>query len=387
MMTAPTRSATQGEAMMSESTTREILTPRDDALGLKTITNPSGLSISALPNGAIFAISHRDSGGAQIMINQVLGSPIDGGIGRLWLRVGGENPSVVQLVGPRARVEFATDEARFCWQGETGGIAHTVTLRLDPVATRWFWQVEITNKGDVAIPCDVLLAQDLGLGGRGFLMGSEAYASQYIDHRAAQHSAFGPVVLSRQNLSQGGRDPWHALGCIDGATAFATDAIQLFGPGFRARDEIELAFGTDLPSVVWQHELACPALQSKAETLAPGATANWTFFSQFVADHPEASSDADLARLDGIAEAARSTPVTSFKAAHVVRSLLQDATPLAVLPLDGDHLNALLPDARAGRARQGRTAFLLRAGRHLEPPRGAGREGSAGRPSTWRDRA
>ncbi|MCX5578776.1 GH36-type glycosyl hydrolase domain-containing protein [Kaistia terrae] len=328
---------------MSDTTSREFLTPRDGALGLKTITNPSGLSISALPNGALFAISHRDGGGSQVMINQVLGSPIEGGIGRIWLRIGGKDAHIVQLVGPRARVEFATDEAQFCWQGETRGIAHTVTLQLDPAATRWFWQIEITNNGDTAIPCDVLLAQDLGLGGRGFLMGSEAYASQYIDHRAAQHSTFGPVVLSRQNLSQGGRFPWHALGCINGAAGFATDAIQLFGPDFRARDEIELAFGTDLPSIVWQHELACPTLQSKAKTLAPGATTSWTFFSQFVADHPEASSDSDLARLDDIAEAAGNFPANTLKTAPVARSLLQDALPLAVLPLDDEQLKRLYP--------------------------------------------
>lgn len=328
---------------MSDMTQREFLTPRDDALGLRTLSNPAGLSIAALPNGAIFSITHRAEGGAPVMINQVLGSPIDGGIGRIWLRVGGKTPFLAQLVGPRARVSLAADDSRFVWRGETNGIVHQVTLRLDPDATRWFWHVDVENQSDTEVPCDIVLAQDLGLGGRGFLMGSEAYASQYIDHRAAQHPAFGPVVMSRQNLSQGGRFPWHALGCIEGAVSYATDAIQIFGPDFRSRDEIELGFGTDLPGTVWQHELACPALQSRSATLAPAAKASWTFFSQFVSNHPEASSDDDLGHLDGIVEAAASPTFEAIAPSPAARSLLQDAEPLAVLPLDGADLARLYP--------------------------------------------
>ena len=337
---------------MSDATSREFMTPRDGELGLRTLSNPAGLAISVLPNGALFAITHRE-GGSQTMINQVLGSPVDGGIGRIWLRVGGKAPFIAQLVGPRAQVSLAASESRFVWRGETNGIAHQVTLQLDPAATRWFWHVEIENSGEAEIPCDVVLAQDLGLGGRGFLMGSEAYASQYIDHRAARHPAFGPVVLSRQNLSQGGRFPWHALGCLDGAVSYATDAIQLFGPAFRARDEIELGFGTDLPSTVWQHELACPALQSKPARLTPRGKTSWTFFSQFVPNHPDASSDADLAHLDGIAEAAAAPSPEAIDAAPIARSLLQDAAPLAVSPLDGAALAKLYPERQLEERRDG----------------------------------
>ncbi|MBN9026084.1 MAG: cellobiose phosphorylase, partial [Rhizobiales bacterium] len=167
-----------------------------------------------------------------------------------------------------------------------------------------------------------------------------------------EHPTFGPVVLSRQNLSQGGRFPWHALGCIEGAVAFATDAIQLFGPAFRSRDEIDSPFGTDLPAKVWQHELACPALQSNPATLASGATTYWTFFGHFVADHPLASSDADLARLDGIAA---TVPAVSPAPAPLptVRSLLQDAPVQAVLPLDGDWLARLYPARHLEETRDG----------------------------------
>ena len=64
-------------------------------------------------------------------------------------------------------------------------------------------------------------------------MNNEAYASQYIDHHIAIDPRLGPVVMSRQNLLQNGSYPWILHGCLDGATGFATDALQLFGPQYR----------------------------------------------------------------------------------------------------------------------------------------------------------
>ena len=66
---------------------RNFTTPREDDLGLRRISNLSGLSISVLPNGCVFAIEHQHERG-RTLINQVQGSPLDGGIARLYLRVG-----------------------------------------------------------------------------------------------------------------------------------------------------------------------------------------------------------------------------------------------------------------------------------------------------------
>src|SRR5688500_5016117 len=59
---------------------RTLTTPRDDDLGLRRIANRAGLSIGVLPNGCIFAIEHRHEGRGPTVINQVLGSPLVGGI-------------------------------------------------------------------------------------------------------------------------------------------------------------------------------------------------------------------------------------------------------------------------------------------------------------------
>ena len=179
------------------------ITPRDDDLGLAHIANGAGLSIRLLPNGAIFAIEHA-RGSRRIMINQVLGSPVAGSMGSLYLRIGGEAPAVLPLIGAEAHVRVDAGDDRFVWEGESKGLRHRVTLWLPQDHDAWFWRVEVLNRRDRELPCDAVLIQDLGLGERNFLMGNEAYASQYLDHFVAQ-SRLGPVLMSRQNLSGG---PW-----------------------------------------------------------------------------------------------------------------------------------------------------------------------------------
>src|SRR4051812_43072635 len=69
-------------------------TPRDRDLGLIRIGNRTGLSVSMLPNGSIFMVEHAQ-GDRAIMINQVLGSPIAGRIGRIYARI--RNGALVAL--------------------------------------------------------------------------------------------------------------------------------------------------------------------------------------------------------------------------------------------------------------------------------------------------
>ena len=95
----------------------------------------------------------------------------------------------------------------------------------------WLWRVDVVNRRDSELACDAVFIQDLGLGEQGFLMNNEAYASQYLDHHIAQHPRLNHVLMSRQNLSQGGTYPWAAHGCLQGAAGFATDFRQLMGPG------------------------------------------------------------------------------------------------------------------------------------------------------------
>ncbi len=328
---------------------RSFATPRESDLGLRRISNLSGLSISVLPNGCLFAIEHGHESG-RTLINQIQGSPLCGGIGRLFLRLGAAKPVVVEAVGAGAVVSFGAADDRFAWEGAAAGVRHSVSLWLHPAKNVWLWRVQVENDGAEPVTCDATLVQDVGLGARGFVMGNEAYASQYIDHHVARHPRCGPVVMSRQNLVQGGVHPWVAHGCLEGAAGFATDAMQLLGPACRDAGRIDPV--RDLPSERLQHEVACPMIRSPTVALKPGGQATWTFFGLFEPDHPEASSDADLERIDQVRQAAGAFLPRSVAPGAPVRGLLQDASPLAGLPFDEPALAGRYPE-RAHEERAG----------------------------------
>ena len=204
-----------------------------------------------------------------------------------------------------------------------------MTLWLHPTQNLWLWRLDVSNRGGAAVSCDAIFVQDIGLGDRGFVMGNEAFASQYIDHHVAEHPRLGPLVMSRQNLAQHGRHPWAMHGCLDGAASFATDAAQLFGPAYRDAAAIALPFGQSLPGVRLQQEAACAILQSRPRRLAPGEEAAWTFFGSFEPDHAAPSSDSDLVRIDAIEAALTAHSPAEVPLAAPPRSLLQDALPLS----------------------------------------------------------
>ncbi len=315
---------------MLDSSIEILTTPRRDDLGLLRIANGSGLSVSVLPTGAIFAIEHTEAS-RRIVINQTLALPIADGMARLYLRTGGR-PMVLPVIGPRAPLRVGSSDDRYIWEGEENGVRHRVTLWLHPRLNAWFWLVEVVNERKEELPCDAVLIQDLGLGDQGFLMNNEAYASQYLDNHIAHHPRLNHVLMGRQNLSQGGAHPWATHGCLEGAAGFATDFRQLMGPVYRDADQLGVPFGTDLPSERLQFETACAALQSKPVTVEPGGETSWTFFGFFEPDHPAASSDADLSQIDAIEhaskdwtkrEAALSAPPLSLL--HAARSAVAES--------------------------------------------------------------
>ena len=102
-------------------------TPRDSDLGLKRVSSAAGIAASLLPNGSVFAIEHESQGG-RIMINQLLGSPVGGGISRLYLRLGGAEPSISEAAKARCGVA----EGCIVWEDVAAGIDRRVTLWLAP---------------------------------------------------------------------------------------------------------------------------------------------------------------------------------------------------------------------------------------------------------------
>jgi cellobiose phosphorylase len=324
---------------MLDSSIEILTTPRRDDLGLMRIANESGLSVSVLPTGAIFAIEHTQSN-RRIVINQTLALPIADGMARLYLRLGGHQPTILSLMGPEAGLRVGASDDRYVWEGEGSGVSHRVTLWLHERLNAWFWRVEVVNRRDDELSCDAVLIQDLGLGDQGFLMNNEAYASQYLDHHVAHHPRLNHILMGRQNLSQGGVYPWAAHGCLEGAEGFATDFRQLMGPAYRDADQMGVPFGTSLPSERLQYETACAALQSKAVTLEPGTETSWTFFGFFEPDHPAASSDADLSQIDAVESASKDWSECDVVLSVPPRSLLHGARSAVAETLDDKAIGA-----------------------------------------------
>ena len=324
---------------MLDSSIEILTTPHRDELDLLRIANGSGLSVSVLPTGAIFAIEHTQAN-RRIMINQTLASPIANGMGRLYVRTGGERSTNLAVMGPEAPLHVGSLDDRTVWEGEQRGVGHRVTLWLHPRMNAWFWRVEIANRRDEELPCDAVFIQDLGLGDQGFLMNNEAYASQYMDHYIARHSRLNEVLMARQNLSQGGAHPWAMHGCLEGAAGFATDFRQLMGPAHRDAEQLGVHYGTNLPSERLQYETACAALQSRAVTLEPGGEASWTFFGFYEPDHSAASSDSDLIRIDALEDASEDWTERRVTLAVPPRTLLHDVRFAVAESLDDKAIKA-----------------------------------------------
>ncbi|MBI2496741.1 MAG: hypothetical protein HYV75_02025, partial [Opitutae bacterium] len=265
---------------------------------LAELAAASGLRAQFLPSGALFALRHHET-----MINQLLPGPAEDGLFRLFVRWfdGSSAPAgCAPLAGPG--FAFGADDRTATWRSTPAGRALdcTTTFRLHPQKPAWAWRVQIRNTGATPQTIDLLHAQDLGLADEAAVRNNEAYASQYLDLLPLADAHLGHVILARQNQPMaGGRRPWLALACAQGAAACCTDGWQFFGSDHRLTGEPAAVRLPALPSRRLQYEFALGGLQSRPFTLAPGAAAEITFIAAYAEDHPAASSAADVAALGG----------------------------------------------------------------------------------------
>lgn len=253
------------------------------------LRNNDGLLFQFLENGAIFTVRHQD-----ILINQVPGSPLEGEIGNLYLRLLGEEIKYFPLRGPASGSDFSYSAEGAGWRGTHAGIEYTCTLRLATDLCLWFWNVDITNTTEQTVEIDMIVAQDLGIAHEGAVRNNELYTSQYIDHAVYRNEERGYVICSRQNQPANGKYPWIQHGCLDEAVGYLTDGFQFYGLEYKATNVPAALRTASLPNCVYQYEFALPTLQCQPRALAPGHRTNVTFYSLYVPDHPDASSKADL---------------------------------------------------------------------------------------------
>lgn len=281
--------------------------PSAAELDLVELTNASGLRAQVLPSGALYALRHDET-----LLNQFLPGAAEQGLFRLLIRWrsadGGQGWA--PLVGPSIPFSRAVG-ACWCARPLPGLECHT-RLSLHPAKAAWAWRVDLYNASDTPLTCEVFHAQDLGLGDEAAVRNNEAYISQYIDLQPVHDAALGQVLLARQNQPMaGGRYPWAAFACVNGATAFCTDGFQFFGADHRLTGEPRAVREPSLPSQRLQYEFALAGLQSPVVDLEPGARSAVTFLGSFHADHPAASDVGDVSALSSLlpADWAASAPV------------------------------------------------------------------------------
>lgn len=261
--------------------------------GLHVLASASGLRAEILPSGALFALRHGPT-----LLNQLLPGPVEDGLFRLILRWSdGARRGWGPLAGPT--VDFHATERVATWRARPHpDLECLTTLTVHPGLAAWAWRTVVCNHSAAPLQFDLLHGQDLGLADESVVRNNEAYNSHYLDLLPLEDATLGPVILARQNQAAGGgRHPWAAFACAEGAASFCTDGWQFFGADHRVTGEPVAVRGGDLPRRRLQYEFALAGLQSRRTSLAPGGSAAVTFLGRFEPDHPAASGPADLARL------------------------------------------------------------------------------------------
>ena len=359
------------------------------------IRNKAGLQAELLSHGALRRLLLAPG----LMLNLFPGNELEGGPANVWLRrrdAGGEW-RVAPLLGPRSPLSVHTDDGAFEMRGEWDGLALRLQLRLAADEAVLFWHLQAANVGDAACEIAPVLVQDVGLAAYGAARTNEFYVSHYIDLQPLQHARHGALLAARQNQAQDGQHPWLLAGSLRRAESFATDASQVWGHAAR-EGALPPGLLNGLPGQRLQHEHALVALQDEPLPLAPGERAAAGFFLALQAHHPEASGDADLARLPALLALPEALPSTMLDAPGVAPapSLFATAATLASLDLSTEAHLALLPgERRHEERRDGRLlsffageathvvlrakellvqrphGHILRSGNHLVPDEGA----------------
>ncbi|MGH8302804.1 MAG: GH36-type glycosyl hydrolase domain-containing protein, partial [Steroidobacteraceae bacterium] len=363
----------------------------------RIVTSRSGLRAEATETGAMRRL---DCGPTTLTL--FVGNEVECGPANLFLRRRAGQGGWTPLLGPASPTRLAAPQAgRLAGHGAWQGIEYDISLVLAADAPVWFWHVDLKNVATDPQELDLTYAQDVALAPYGAVRMNEYYVSQYVDHTPLSDPRRGTLIASRQNQAADGRNPWCLIGSLRQAASFATDALDYYGLASRA-GEAPIGLRGELPGRRLQHEHSMAVLRDAPLSLAPGESAPAGFFGLFVADHPSATSQADLSRVSEILALSEAKPppaasMDSSNADSNGRTLFSTAAPLQAADLDPERLRRLFPapwrheetDERGGylsffhgadkhvvlRAKEVHVlrphGQLLRTGRHLTPDESA----------------
>lgn len=328
---------------------------------------PSPSEVTDVTNPPIRA-EFTESGGlarldvGDLSLLQYPASELEPGPHQVWLRR--RSPSGHQahgLLGPAGGGVVARTERGLVLRGSVFDVEWVLWWDEPSGGGRFGWGLNVVNQGDSDVELDAVWTVDVALTPWEELRRNEFYVSQYLDLTPIQQGD-QLMVAVRQNMP-GTANPWLALGATRQVSGWCTDALQVRAE--RPGTGPDLA--SDLPSKRLQHEHTLAGLQTEPWTLAPGGAGDVGFRAIFVADHPAASSDDDVARVrplfsDGWAEA----PPAAGEAVPTVPTAFSPASFAHGEDLDESDLRVLAGDpAGPERGPTGGVWSFTRGGVHL----------------------
>ncbi|MHC1707839.1 MAG: hypothetical protein AB9842_09990 [Bacteroidales bacterium] len=258
------------------------------------LKNSGGLVVNLLENGLIESM---ESGPVRIGLNPVTSYSKSGP--NIYLRTRGRHNEFTALLGPESNSVFIESVDGFVAKGSWKDLEYTCTLQLSEESSSWQWQVELLNSSGSTLEIDLVCVQDVGLKQASGGLMNEYYVSQYIERHILTDDLYGPVICCRQNMKEAGGHPWMMLACKNGAASASTDGMLFYGRTFR-ETAIPEGLTRENPGGESAGESSVVAIQESPFWLEPGGRHNSKFVAAFLADHPQATSAADLQLLPGL---------------------------------------------------------------------------------------
>ena len=189
----------------------------------------------------------------RILVNQVLGSPVEGGLGNVYLRRRtARGITFVPLLGTGLPSRFrAIRAAAPPGRARSMGSTTRCTLRLQPTAADLVLDVRARQYAPGRrLSLDAVLAQDLGIAARGRRPQQRGvHEPVHRSHRAAR-PGLGFLVCSRQNMPQGGAHPVDHARLFEGAVGFLTDGFQFYWSRLQGSGQTGRAARSSTPPVL-----------------------------------------------------------------------------------------------------------------------------------------
>ncbi|MEN6384507.1 MAG: amylo-alpha-1,6-glucosidase [Phycisphaerales bacterium] len=250
--------------------------------------NSAGLRFSIFDNGVVENITC-----GKTQLNLINASPLGSSSCNLYLRKRTPVISAVSMLGSPSVASNYIEENTYETKGEFEGVQFRCRLMLCPRTSKWLWSVQLCNNTNISAELDLLCVQNVGLSCADGNEQNDYYISQYIDYTPLWEDDIGYVICCRQNEHGKGSFPWLAMGSLSKVKSFSTDGMQFYGTSYR-QTAVPQALSMDSLPGLKQGEFGVVALQCEPFIIKAGQTGIYNFFGIYQANHPAATTSADV---------------------------------------------------------------------------------------------